>query len=233
MPKKNAKKVVPKQNHKAQLPQQQRGQKRTREEFEHHSSDEENPDYIPPETVESSSDDDDDNYEKLPTANKVLPKKAPVPKCKPKQKAKKSKKSANLKQGLDFYRENIDEGQLEIEVPGDGNCAYHSVSTILFGSTQFSNNLRAAVVAYQNSIRDQIADILGLDEVGIAQYLLDQAQPGVFANGTQLQYLAQIFQIVLRVFDENDELLWEEFPNDLGDDNPFELITVNLVYHAE
>ena len=40
-----------------------------------------------------------------------------------------------MNQGLDFDRDLIDERDLEIEVPGNGNYAYHSLSVLLFGST--------------------------------------------------------------------------------------------------
>lgn len=42
----------------------------------------------------------------------------------------------------------MDANEIEIEVAGDGNCAYNSASTILFGTPHHANDLRALVAAY-------------------------------------------------------------------------------------
>ena len=61
-------------------------------------------------------------------------KSAAAPQRKIKQKAKKSKIDKYLKQGLDFDEDFIDADELEIEVAGDGNCAYSAISVLLFGT---------------------------------------------------------------------------------------------------
>ena len=83
----------------------------------------------------------------------------------------------------------MNEENLEILVAGDGNCAYNSISMPLFGTPSYANELRSLVVLYQHSIR-VLAESLGLNEVQTAHYILKQAQPGVFANGTQITVLA-------------------------------------------
>ena len=69
----------------------------------------------------------------------------------------------------------MNEENLEILVAGDGNCAYNPISMLLFGTPSYANELRSLVTSYQHSIRVQVAESLGLNEVQTAHYILEQA----------------------------------------------------------
>lgn len=98
-----------------------------------------------------------------------------------------------------------------VEVPRDGNCLFHSLSSFMADNNTTHFSLRTRLVKFIASRASEFSSVVDPSVYSsFAHYLTSMSQPGHYGDGTMIDAFSLLFNVNVVIF--NDGRFYETLP---------------------
>ena len=113
------------------------------------------------------------------------------------------------------FKQRLELDGLDIQAEDeDGNCFYRSISSQLFGSPVYHQEMRQLSLKYMLVEKDRYALIIGKDSEYLGETVEEHckrmSRDGVFADSEEIHAIVQVFQRPIHIFEDIPQRSWPQ-----------------------